>query len=135
MLNGAAFCDKMMASDKQKGEKMKKIMNKITFASIVAMTSAPAFAAGSPLCELISKMHDVFNILRTLAFVGAAFYVAGWAWGFISGGKVDVKDIKDKGTGLLVGFVLLFAIGVLLSFVMSASGARWLDCVDILKTW
>lgn len=114
---------------------MKKVMNKLTFAAIAVMTSVPAFAAGNPLCELINKMHDVFNILRTLAFVGAAFYIAGWAWGFISGGKVDVKDLKDKGTGLLVGFVLLFAIGVLLSFVMSAAGARAIGCYDIITTW
>ena len=115
---------------------MKKVMNKITMATIIAMTSVPAFAADNKaLCDLIVKMKDVFGILRTLAFVGAAFYIAGWAWGFISKGAVDVeKDLKGKGTGLLVGFLLLFMIGVLLSFVLSAANGD-IMCKDIITTW
>lgn len=111
---------------------MKKIMNKITFATIAIMTSAPAFA--DPMCDLIVQLKGVFNILRTLAFVGAAFYIAGWAWGYISGGKAEVKDLKEKGTGLLIGFILLFAIGVLLSFVLSAAGGRIL-CQNEILSW
>lgn len=104
---------------------MKKLMKKINFAIIGIMASVPAFAAPASnqgLCALIEQMHGVFNILRTLAFVGAAFYIAGWAWGFISKGDVKVDDLKGKGTGLLVGFILLFGIGVILSFVLSTVG-------------
>ena len=116
---------------------MKKLMKKINFAIIGIMASVPAFAAPASnqgLCALIEQMHGVFNILRTLAFVGAAFYIAGWAWGYISGGKAEVKDLKEKGTGLLIGFILLFAIGVLLSFVLSAAGGRIL-CQNEILSW
>lgn len=103
---------------------MKKIMKKISFAIVGVMASAPAFAItnASGLCNLIQELHGVFNILRTLAFVGAAFYIAGWAWDFISKGKADPKEIKEKGVGLLVGFLLLFSIGLILSFLLSAAG-------------
>lgn len=116
---------------------MKKIMNKINFALIAIMASVPAFAAPADngMCEALTKLHGVFNILRTLAFIGAAFYIAGWAWEFISKGEVKMDDIKKKGTGLLVGFALLFMIGVVLSFLMSASGAKFVGCVDVIKTW
>lgn len=127
---------------------MKKVMNKINFAIIGLMVAmGPALAAkaadGSTknitidngMCDLLKSLQHVFNILRIMAFIGAAFYIAGWAWGFISSGKADVKDVKDKGIGLLVGFSLLFFIGLVLSFVMSASGLQILGCGDILKKW
>ena len=115
---------------------MKKIMNKINFALIAMMVSVPAFAAGdNGMCEALQKLHGVFNLLRTLAFIGAAFYIAQWAWGYISKGDVKMDDIKDKGTALIVGFSLLFLVGVILSFVMSASGAKFIGCVDVIKTW
>ena len=115
---------------------MKKIMNKINFALIAMMVSVPAFAAGdNVMCEALQKLHGLFNLLRTLAFIGAAFYIAQWAWGYISKGDVKMDDIKDKGTALIVGFSLLFLVGVILSFVMSASGAKFIGCVDVIKTW
>lgn len=113
---------------------MKKILNKVNFAIIAIMTSVPAFA-DSDMCELIRKMKGVFGLLRTLAFVGAAFYIAGWAWGYISGGKAEIKDIKEKGIGLLVGFTLLFIIGAVLSFLLSSQGQKTLDCPDITTDW
>ena len=122
---------------------MKKIMNKINFALIAIMASVPAFAeskitVSKDACELFKSMHDVFNILRTLAFIGAAFYIAGWAWGYIANAGSDkgfsVEDIKKKGTGLLVGFTLLFIIGLVLSFVMSAAGMNLMGC-EIIKKW
>ena len=118
---------------------MKKIMNKINFALIAIMASVPAFAVetitvSNGACELFKNLHNVFNILRTLAFVGAAFYIAGWAWEFIKGGEAKMDDIKKKGTGLLVGFVLLFMIGVVLSFIMSAAGMNLMGC-DVIKKW
>jgi len=116
---------------------MKKIMKKINFALIAVMASVPAFAApaGNGMCEALVRLHGVFNILRTMAFIGAAFYIAGWAWDYISKGEVKMDDIKKKGTGLLVGFALLFMIGVVLSFLMSASGAEFVGCVNVIKTW
>jgi hypothetical protein len=57
-----------------------------------------------------------------LAFIGAAFIIAAWAWDFISAGKVEMKDIKTKGIGMFVGFALLFTIGILVNFLLSAAG-------------
>ena len=118
---------------------MKKFMNKINFALISLMVSTPLFAEelnAAPFCELFHKLHSVFNILRIAAFVGAAFYIAGWAWEFISGGKAEMKTIKEKGTCLLVGFILLFMVGVLLSFVLSASGMSMIGCGnDLVTKW
>ena len=118
---------------------MKKIMNKINFALIAVMASAPAFAAtaaNNDMCELIKRLQKVFGILRTLAFVGAAFYIAGWAWGYISKGEAKMDDIKGKGIGLLVGFALLFMIGLILSFLLSASGQQSIGCKEVITgTW
>ena len=118
---------------------MKKIMNKINFAIISMMMVVPAFAADlkvtNDMCGLITRLHDVFNILRIAAFIGAAFYIAGWAWGYIAKpGDLKIEDVKDKGVGLLVGFGLLFMIGAVLSFVMSASGMNLIGC-EALKKW
>ena len=109
---------------------MKKIMNKINFAIIGLMVSVPAFAADTnAMCTAIKELGKVFNLLRTMAFIGAAFYIAGWAWGFISKPEDAKMDkIKEKGQGLLVGFFLLFLVGVLLSFIMSATGAEVFGC-------
>ena len=128
---------------------MKKIMNKINFAIVALMVSGSAFAArqvksidigtiqgsGNGICDLLDNLHEVFNILRILAFIGAAFYIASWAWGYIKGGKAELDDVKTKGIGLLVGFSALFLIGIALSFVMSAAGLNILGCNDILKKW
>ena len=115
---------------------MKKIMNKINFA-IIAMTVAnPAFAAVNEkaICIFLRDLRGVFNMLRTFAFIGAAFLIAGWAWGYISKPKdMSMDDLKTKGTGLLVGFILLFSIGLILQFLISASGARTFDCPELLN--
>ena len=110
---------------------MKKVINKINFAIIALMVSVPAFAEqldAKAYCDLFTKLHNVFNLLRILAFIGAAFYIAGWAWKYISGGEAKPDDIKKQGIALLVGFSLLFMIGVLLSFVLSASGMELIGC-------
>ena len=108
---------------------MKKIMNKINFAIIGLMVSVPAFAADTnAMCTAIKELGKVFNLLRTMAFIGAAFYIAGWAWEFISKGEAKMDVVKTKGQGLLVGFALLFMVGVLLSFIMSATGAKVIGC-------
>ena len=107
---------------------MKRFSKVLTFAAVMALVAVPAFAAKkagadtTALCSLIGKMQGIFRTLRILAFVGAGFYMADWAWKYISSGKVEMKDLKEKGPGLLVGFVLLFAIGAVLSFLLSAAG-------------
>ena len=86
----------------------------------------------SALCSLLNKFGGVINTLRVLAFVGAAFVMMEWAWGFIKAGEVKKDDLKDKGTGMLVGFVLLFAVGLLLGLLNSASVKANLGCVEKL---
>lgn len=115
---------------------MKNYAKVLVFAAIVALVVVPAQAA-SPMCDLIGKMQSVFKILRILAFVGAGFYMAGWAWTYISDpGKMKMDDVKTKGIGLLVGFTLLFAIGVVLSFLLSAAQpGGTLDCPEITTGW
>jgi len=110
---------------------MKKVMNKVNMAIISMIVASPAFAAvnDSAMCLFMKDLRGVFNMLRTFAFIGAAFMIAGWAWGYISSGKAEIKDLKDKGTGLLVGFILLFSVGLILQFLVSASGGRALGCV------
>lgn len=124
---------------------MKNLLKKLGFAGIVAVAGASSALAAnsgvnldtSGLCGLISQMYGVFKILRTLAFVGAAFIIAGWAWGYIKDGKgVDVDDLRKKGTGMLVGFVLLFGIGVVLQFFMfSKTGLGLMGCDNLILGW
>ena len=116
---------------------MKKIVNKINFALVGLMASVPAFAAGAAndgMCAALKSLSGVFNLLRTMAFIGAAFYIAGWAWEYISKGEAKMDTIKTKGQGLLVGFSLLFLVGVLLSFIISATGAKIL-CGDEIRNF
>lgn len=124
---------------------MKKLMKKLGFAGVATIAgTAVAMAAQAPagvgvntsgLCALIGQMYGVFQILRTLAFVGAAFIIAGWAWGYISKGDVKLDDLQKKGTGMLVGFVLLFGIGVVLQFFLSSTGLGMIGCSDLITSW
>lgn len=122
---------------------MKNILKKLGFAVITVFAGASvalaAPAAGGVsndgLCALIGQMYGVFKILRTLAFVGAAFIIAGWAWGYISKGEVKLDDLQKKGTGMLVGFVLLFGIGVVLSFFLSSTGLNAIGCDEVILKW
>lgn len=124
---------------------MKEILKKVGFAGLVIMAGAsvPALAAAAAggvseagLCGLIQQMYGVFKILRTLAFVGAAFIIAGWAWGYISSGKVEMDDLRKKGTGMLVGFVLLFGIGVVLQvFLFTNNGLALIGCSKLITNW
>ena len=106
---------------------MKKIMNTFNMAIISAMVTIPAFADvdESAICKLVGELGSVFRMLRTFAFIGAAFMIAGWAWGYITSGKVGDKDgalgeLKSKGTALLIGSILLFTIGLILDFLVGA---------------
>lgn len=123
---------------------MKNILKKIGFASVVVLSGAVAAVAApaaagvsnNGLCVLISQMYGVFKILRTLAFVGAAFIIAGWAWGYIKDGKgVDMEELRKRGTGMLVGFILLFGIGIVLSFFLSSTGLDAIGCREVILSW
>ncbi|MCM1294627.1 MAG: hypothetical protein NC311_03635 [Muribaculaceae bacterium] len=128
---------------KERKKKMKKLIQKISFASLMLMaTATSSFAANAgdafsgnmenSICTLITEMGGLFRTLRTLAFIGAAFIIAGWAWGYISAGKgVDIKDVKDKGIGMLVGFMLLFGVGIILSVFMADNG----PCKDAILSF
>lgn len=124
---------------------MKNILKKLGFAVITVFAgasvalAAPAAGVGvneAGLCALIGQMYGVFKILRTLAFVGAAFIIAGWAWGYISKpADFKLEDLKTKGTGMLVGFILLFGIGVVLSFFLSSTGLNAIGCDSVILNW
>ncbi len=107
---------------------MKKLVKTFEFAALAIVAGASAaFAAGEggnqAICDLVQELGGIFEMLRTLAFVGAAFTIAGWAWGYIKDGKgVDLEDVRKKGTGMLVGFILLFSIGLVIQFLLSAAG-------------
>lgn len=96
---------------------MKKISNYFLMASVFVMANMPMAFAADPVCDLLGKLKPVINTLRTLAFVGAAFILMDWAWGYIKAGKVEKKDLEEKGIGMFVGFFLLFGVGILLQFV------------------
>ncbi len=100
-------------------------MKKLAFGLIAvfaAMGVANAAPVGGDVCALVMAMKPVFNTLRTLAFIGAGFIIATWAWGFIKAGDVKMDDLQNKGVGLLVGFTLLFSIGMVLQFLGPITG-------------
>ncbi|MBE6461960.1 MAG: hypothetical protein E7006_03940 [Alphaproteobacteria bacterium] len=111
---------------------MKKLIYKLNFAIVGIMASSRVMAAGGAasskgmegICTLANEFGYIFNLMRTLAFIGAGISIAGWAWGYISGGKaVDItKEVKEKGFGMLLGFILLFSIGTVLQIFMQMAG-------------
>lgn len=104
---------------------MKNVLKKLSFA-VVAIFGGMAMAhAAEPVgnvCALIQGLQGVFATLKILAAVGAVFCIAGWAWGYISSGKSELKDVKDKGIGLLVGFTLLTGVTLVLQFLPGITG-------------
>lgn len=136
-LNNRKIYDKIVLQENiRKGIFMKKITNKINMAIISMMVASPAFAANvneSAICLLLNDLKGVFNMLRTFCFIGAAFMIAGWAWGYISKGEAKLDDLKSKGTGLLIGFILLFSVGLILQFLLSASGGRTFGCAGLAQ--
>ena len=113
---------------------MKKIMNKINFALIGLMVASPAFAAGvnaNAICDLVTEMASVFKMLRVFCFIGAAFTIAGWAWGYISKGEAKMDDLKKQGTALIVGFILLFAVGLIFTFLVNVSNGSYGICPNL----
>lgn len=124
-----------------KGLYMKKLINKANFAIIGLMAAmSPAMAvdaANSGVCDLIENLALLLKTLRTLAFIGAGFTIAAWAWDFIAKGEVKLEDAKKKGVGMLVGFFLLFAVGAILTFLLNAAGdpTKFGCNPDIFKPW
>ena len=119
---------------------MKKQIKMIGFAALSALlVVSGASGASAPmsgmvndtgLCKLIDEFKGIFALLRTLAFIGAGFYIAKWAWGYIEAGKIDaMKEVKEKGISMLVGFILLFGIGTVLTVLSSTTGKSVLGCV------
>ena len=106
---------------------MKKISKYFLIATTFVMANVPVFADDG-VCKLINGLKPVINVLRTLAFVGAAFILMDWAWGFIKAGEVKRDDLEKKGLGMFVGFFLLFGVGLILQFVGSTSGAEFFKC-------
>lgn len=101
----------------------------VVAALIVALGTNYAFAG---VCDLVEKLGPVISTLRTLAFLGAAFVLMDWAWGFIQKGEVKKDELKDKGIGMFVGFFLLFGVGIVLQFVASDTGKTYMGCVEKL---
>ncbi|MCL2737640.1 MAG: hypothetical protein FWE17_02145 [Alphaproteobacteria bacterium] len=84
------------------------------------------------ICALVASLEGVFRLLRTLAFIGAAFIIMAWAWDFISKGDPKLEDVKKKGVGMIVGFLLLFMVGAILQFLMTAGGRAAIGCIEQL---
>ena len=111
---------------------MKKISKYFLMASVFLTVNVPmAFAAeNKAACDLIKNLKPVIDTLRTLAFVGAAFVLMDWAWGYIKKGDVGKDDLQNKGIGMFVGFFLLFGVGFLFHFIGSTAGSEYFGCVE-----
>ena len=116
---------------------MKKLSKKFNFMLVgvmVALMPKIASAASgmtineNAICDLITNLGGLLKVIRVMAFIGAGFIIAQWAWEFIKAGDVQMDKVKEKGAGLLVGFTLLFMIGVVLSFLMSTAGGKMIGC-------
>lgn len=107
------------------------------FAAAILVLPVPALAAGNAMCDLVVQLQSVFKILRTFAFVGAGFILAKYGWEAITSGKLGGKDniadgLKAVGVPMIVGFALLFSIGIVLGFL--SNGAN-LGCPAITQGW
>lgn len=127
---------------------MKKHLKTIGLAAVLSFAAISGYAAEATsgnggqnwdgICNLVNKFKDIFQLLRTFAFVGAAFTMATWAWGFISAGKVDkpMDEVKNKGLSLLIGTALLFGVGVILELLINAVGQGGsLNCEGFYSGW
>lgn len=105
-----------------------------TFVVAMAVFLALAAVTGNiGICDLIS----VFKTLRTLVFVGAGFILAKYDLGAIATGKIGGKDsiadgLKEIGIPMIVGFALLFSIGILLGFVINGNN---FGCDALTNGW
>ena len=108
--------------------------------TVVLLTTSSAFAAqttNNGLCQLIEQLQDVFQTLRICAFVGAGFILAKYGWEAITSGKLGNKDniadgLKAVGVPMIVGFALLFSIGLILGFL---SNGQNFGCTALISGW
>lgn len=102
---------------------MKNLLKKIGFGTAAILMAGAAHAAGPDmigLCSLVNELKNVFNILRMLAFVGAAFVIASIGWDAIVAKKYEwSKDGKQHLIAMIIGFLLLFGVGIILTFLTS----------------
>jgi len=94
-------------------------------------------AVSHEMCNLISQLQGVFQTLRIFAFVGAGFILAKYGWEAITGGKVGGKEniadgLKAIGVPMIVGFALLFSIGVILGFLSNGNN---FGCATLTTGW
>ena len=108
---------------------MKKFTKYFMSANVAMGVAMSGAMADDGVCELIKSLTPVIKTLRTLAFIGVAFVLMDWAWGYIQKGEVKKDDLKDKGIGMFVGFFLLFGVGLILNFVASTGGQTAFGCV------
>lgn len=108
--------------------------------AVVILTTSSAFAAqtaNSGLCQLIEQLQGVFQTLRICAFVGAGFILAKYGWEAITtgklGGKNNIADgLKEVGVPMIIGFALLFSIGLVLGFL---SNGQNFGCAALISGW
>jgi hypothetical protein len=112
------------------------IMKAIKFFALAALLAlvgtfaADAAPIGGNPCVLFDQLGYVFRTLRTLAFLGAAFILAGWAWSVITKGwggdkGENIDGAKAKGIGMLIGFSLLFGLGLIMQFLPGTMGCSF----------
>jgi len=104
--------------------------------SAMAEDNQQVFKISTEMCNLIKELQETFKLLRVLAFLGAGFILAKYAWEAISSGKIGGKDliegVKTSGISMIVGFALLFMIGVLISFLLNG---RATGCNALVNGW
>lgn len=106
---------------------------------VISMYANSAFAAtaSDEMCKLIEQLQGVFQTLRIFAFVGAGFILAKYGWEAITSGKIGGKSniadgIKEIGVPMIVGFALLFSIGIILGFFMNGEN---FGCPALTTGW
>ncbi|MDR2770301.1 MAG: hypothetical protein LBB08_02520 [Rickettsiales bacterium] len=104
--------------------KLSKIFSVAALGLLGGAVAAHAEPSWTNICSLIDTLGDVFRVLRTLCFAGAAFVLLGWGWQMIKDqkGLAGLDEAKTKGIGLLIGFGLLFGVGLVLQFLPGIVG-------------
>ncbi len=110
-------------------------------AATLVLVCCPAVAAtgggNTGLCKLIMQLQSVFKVLRVMAFVGAGFILAKYGWEAITSGKLGGKEtvadgLKAIGVPMIVGFALLFSIGIIMGFLTNGEN---FGCAALTTGW
>ncbi len=113
------------------------------FVALLLLVPTAGFAARagaigtSGLCALIEQLQGVFHVLRLCAFVGAGFMLAKYGWEAVSKGKLGGKDsvtegLQAIGVPMIIGFSLLFSIGIVLGFLTNGEN---FGCAALTTGW